>query len=113
MSQQLTMARLVTLPADVVDLTVEVRGEPVEEVVPESPFWDREELLMDDEEDGRAVEVIYRLQPNLLSQLIPIEDLILTSDSIGEEECQGHSTLTLSECSPPSQGRSSPTRNSR
>jgi len=27
--------------------------------------------------------------------------------------CQGHSTLTLSECSAPSQGRSSPTRNSR
>jgi len=33
MSQRLTMARLVTLPANVVDLTIEVREEPVEEVV--------------------------------------------------------------------------------
>jgi len=41
---------------------------------------------MDKEEDGRAVEVVYRLQPNLLSQLVPIEDLVLTSDSVGEEE---------------------------
>jgi len=40
MSQRLTTVRLVTLPADVVDLTVEIREEPEEEVVPESPVWD-------------------------------------------------------------------------
>ena len=43
------------MPADVVDLTVEIREEPEEEEVPESPIWDREEeLSMDDDEDGRA-----------------------------------------------------------
>jgi len=39
-SQRLTTARLATLPADVVDLLVEIREEPEEEVVPESPIWD-------------------------------------------------------------------------
>jgi len=87
MSQCLTTARLVTLPADVVDLTVEVREEPVDEVVPESPVWDREdELSMDSEEDGRAVEVVYHLQSNMLTQLVPIGDLALISDVVREEE---------------------------
>ena len=73
MSQQLTTARLATLPADVVDLTVEIREEPEEEVVLESPIWDwEEELSMDNDEDGRANKVVYRLQPNLLTQLIPV-----------------------------------------
>jgi len=86
MSQRLTMARLVTLPTDVVDLTVEVREELLEVVVLESPIWDREELSMDDDEDGRANEMVYRLRPNLLTQLVPIETLVYTSESIGEEE---------------------------
>ena len=87
MSQRLTTARLATLPADVVDLTVEIREEPEEEVVPESPIWDREEeLSMDDDEDGRANEVVYRLRPNMLTQLVPIETLVHTSDSVGEGE---------------------------
>jgi len=59
MSQRLTTARLATLPADVVDLTVEIREEPEEEVVPESPIWDREEeLSMDDDEDGSVIAVV-------------------------------------------------------
>jgi len=87
MSQQLTTARLATLPADVVDLTVEIREEPEEEVVLESPIWDREEeLSMDDDEDGRAIEVVYRIHPNMLTQLVPIETLVHTSDSVGEGE---------------------------
>jgi len=87
MSQRLTTARLATLPADVVDLTVEVREEPAEEVVPESPIWDREEeLSMDDSEDGRAIEVVYRVHPDMLNQLVPIETLVHTSDSVGAEE---------------------------
>jgi len=87
MSQQLTTVRLVTLPADVVDLTVEIREEPQEEEVPESPIWDREkELLMDDSEDGRANEVVYCLHPNMLTQLIPIETLVHILDSVGEGE---------------------------
>ena len=86
-SQRLTTVRLATLPADVVDLTVEIREEPEEEEVPESPIWDREEeLSMDNEEDGRANEVVYRLRPNMLTQLIPIETLVHTSDSVGEGE---------------------------
>jgi len=61
--------------------------EPEEEVVPESPIWDREEeLSMDDDEDGRANEVVYRIHPNMLTQLVPIETLVHTSDSVGEEE---------------------------
>jgi len=87
MSQRLTTARLATLPADVVDLTMEIREEPEEEVVLESPIWDREEeLSMDDEEDGRANEVVYCLRPNMLTQLVPIETLVHTSDSVGEGE---------------------------
>ena len=87
MSQRLTMVRLATLPADVVDLTVEIREEPEEEVVPESPIWDcEEELSMDDEEDGKAAEVVYCLPPYMFSQLIPIETVVRTSDSIGEGE---------------------------
>jgi len=87
MSQRLTTARLATLPADVVDLTVEIREEPEEEVVLESPIWDREEeLFMDNDEDGRANEVVYRLRPNMLTQLVPIETLVHTSDSVGEGE---------------------------
>jgi len=87
MSQRLTTVRLATLPAEVVDLTVEVREEPMEEVVPESPIWDREEeLSMDNDEDGRANEVVYHLHPNMLTQLVPIETLVHTSDNIGEEE---------------------------
>jgi len=87
MSQQLTTARLVTLPADTVDLTVEIREESVEEVIPESPIWDQEEeLSMDDKEDGRANKVVYRLRPNMLTQLVPIETLVHTSDSVGEGE---------------------------
>jgi len=87
MSQQLTTARLTTLPAEVVDLTVEIREEPEEEMVPESPIWDwEEELSMDDDEDGRANEVVYRIHPNMLTQLVPIETLVHTSDSIGEGE---------------------------
>jgi len=39
-SQRLTTVRLTTLPANVVDLTVEIREELEEEVVPESPIWD-------------------------------------------------------------------------
>jgi len=85
-SQRLTTARLVTLPADVVDLTVEIRDEPEEEVVPESPIWNREELSIDDDEDGRANKVVYCLCPNLLTQLVPIETLVHTSDSVGEGE---------------------------
>ena len=45
MSQRLTTVRLTTLPTDMVDLTVEIREEPEEEVVPESPVWDQEEEL--------------------------------------------------------------------
>jgi len=41
---------------------------------------------MDDEEDGRANEVVYRLRPNMLTQLVPIETLVHTSDSVGEGE---------------------------
>jgi len=75
------------LPADVVDLTVEIREEPEEEVVLESPIWDREEeLSMDEEEDGRANKVVYRLRPNMLTQLVLIETLVHTSDSVGEGE---------------------------
>ena len=36
--------------------------------------------------DGRANEVVYRLRPNLLTQLVPIETLVHTLDSVGEEE---------------------------
>ena len=87
MSQRLTTARLTTLPANVVDLMVEIREEPEEEVVPESPIWDwEEELSMDDGEDGRVNEVVYRIRPNMLTQLIPIETLVHTSDSVGEGE---------------------------
>ena len=87
MSQRLTTARLATLPADVVDLNVEIREEPEEELVPECPIWDREEeLSMDDDEDGRANEVVYRIRPNMLTQLVPIETLVRTSDSVGEGE---------------------------
>ena len=87
MSQWLTTARLTTLPANVVDLTVEIREEPEEEVVPESPIWDgEEELSMDDDEDGRANEVVYCLRPNMLTQLVPIETLVHTLDSVGEGE---------------------------
>jgi len=87
MPQRLTTARLATLPANVVDLTVEIRKELEEEVVPESPIWDREEeLSMDNDKNGRANEMVYRLRPNLLTQLIPIETLVHTSDSIGEGE---------------------------
>jgi len=87
MSQRLTTARLATLPADVVDLTVEIREEPEEEVVLESPIWDwEEELSMDDEEDGRANKVVYRLRPNMSTQLILIETLVHTSDNVGEGE---------------------------
>ena len=86
-SQRWTTVRRATLPADVVDLTVEIREELEEVVVPESPIWDREEeLSMDNEEDGRANDVIYRLQPNMLTQLVPIETLVHTSDSVGEGE---------------------------
>jgi len=86
MSQWLTTARLVTLPADVVDLTVEIREEP-EEVVLESPIWDwEEELSMDDDKDGRANEVVYCICPNMLTQFVPIETLVHTSDSVGEGE---------------------------
>jgi len=87
MSQRLTTARLATLPADVVDLSVEIREEPEEEVILESPIWDREEeLSMDDDKGGRANEVVYRIRPNMLTQLIPIETLVHTSDSVGEGE---------------------------
>jgi len=41
---------------------------------------------MDNEEDGRAVEVVYRLHSGLLNQLIPIETLVHTLESIGEGE---------------------------
>jgi len=75
------------LPADVVDLTVEIREEPEEEVVPESPIWDREEeLSMDDEEDGRVADAVFRIRPNLLNQLVLIGTPPYTSDSVGEEE---------------------------
>jgi len=87
MSQQLTTARLVTLSADVVDLTVEIREEPEEEEVPESPIWDREEeLSMDNDEDGRANKVVYCICPNMLTQLVLTETLVHTSDSVGKEE---------------------------
>jgi len=87
MSQRLTTVRLATLPANLVDLTVEIREEPEEEVVPESLIWDREEeLSMDNDEDGRANEVVYCIRPNMLTQLIPIETLVCTSDSVGEGE---------------------------
>jgi len=86
-AQRLTTARLVTLPADVVDLTVEIREEPEEEVVPESPVWDREEeLSMDDEEDGRVADAVFRIRPNLLNQLVLIGTPPYTSDGVGEEE---------------------------
>ena len=86
-SQRLTTARLATLPADVVDLTVEIREEPEEEVVPESPIWDREEeLSMDDEEDGRVADAVFRIRPNLLNQLVLIGTPPYTSDGVGEEE---------------------------
>jgi len=66
---------------------VEIREEPEEEEVPESPIWDREEeLSMDDDEDGRANEVVYCIRPNMLTQLVPIETLVHTSGSIGEGE---------------------------
>ena len=75
------------MPANMVDLTVEIREEPEEEVVPESPIWDwEEELLMDDSEDGRANKVVYRLRPNMLTQLVPIKTLVHTLDSVGEGE---------------------------
>jgi len=87
MSQRLTTVRLTTLPTDMVDLTVEIREEPEEEVVPESPVWDQEEeLSMDNNEDGRANEVVYRIRPNMLTQLVPIETLVHTSASVGEGE---------------------------
>jgi len=41
---------------------------------------------MDEEEDGRANEAAYRLRPNMLTQLILIETLVHTSDSVGEGE---------------------------
>jgi len=41
---------------------------------------------MDDDEDSRANEVVYRLRPNMLTQLVPIETLVHTSDSVGEGE---------------------------
>ena len=41
---------------------------------------------MDNEEDGRANEVVYCLRPNMLTQLVPIETLVHTSDSIREGE---------------------------
>jgi len=86
-SQRLTTARLATLPADVVDLTVEIREEPEEEVVPESPVWDREEeLSMDDEEDGRVADAVFRIRPNLLNQLVLIGTPPYTSDGVGDEE---------------------------
>jgi len=87
MSQQLTTAWLSPLPANTTDLTVEVREEPLEEVVPESPIWDwEEELSMDNDEDGRAIKVVYHLCPNLLNQLVPIETLVHTLESVGEGE---------------------------
>jgi len=87
MSQRLTTARLAILPADTVDLTMEIREEPEEEVVPESPVWDREEeLSMDDKEDCRANKVVYCIHPNMLTQLIPVGTLVRISDSVGEGE---------------------------
>ena len=69
-SQRLTTARLVTLPADTVNLTVEIREEPVEEVIPESPIWDREEeSSMDDKEDGVIVLVSFWFSSPFLSNL--------------------------------------------
>ena len=41
---------------------------------------------MDDEEDGRANKVVYRIRPNMLTQLIPIETQVHTSDRVGEGE---------------------------
>jgi len=41
---------------------------------------------MDDDEDGRANKVVYRLRPNMLTQLVPIKTLVHTSDSVGEWE---------------------------
>jgi len=68
-------------------ITVDIREEQEEEVVLESPIWDQEEeLSMDDDEDGRANEVVYRIRPNMLTQLVPIETLVHTSDSVGEGE---------------------------
>jgi len=86
-SQQLTTAQLSSLPADTINLMVEVREEPLEKAVPESPIWDQEEeLSMDDDKDSRVNEVVYHLHPNLLNQLIPIETLVHTSESVGEGE---------------------------
>jgi len=41
---------------------------------------------MDNDEDGRANKVVYRLRPNMLTQLVPIETRVHISDSAGEGE---------------------------
>ena len=70
-----------------VDLTVEIREELVDEVVPESPIWDQEEeLSMDDDEDSRVDDAVFRLRPNMLSQLVLIGTPPHTSESVGDGE---------------------------
>jgi len=41
---------------------------------------------MDDEEDGRVADAVFRIRPNLLNQLVLIGTPPYTSDSVGEEE---------------------------
>ena len=43
-------------------------------------------MSTDDDEDGRANKVVYHLHPNLLTQLVPIETLVHSSDSVGVGE---------------------------
>ena len=79
-----------------VDLTVEVREEPVKEVVLESPIWDREEeLSMDNEEDGRANEVVYCLHPNLLSQYSAIFLMSCRLETLSTTPLTSYSSRTL------------------
>jgi len=41
---------------------------------------------MDDEEDGRVADAVFRIRPNLLNQLVLIGTPPYTSDGVGEEE---------------------------
>jgi len=74
------------LPPIIIDLSdeVEVREELQEDVVLESLIWNREELLLVDNDNGRMDNIMMMLCPGLLNHLIPIKDVTFVEDLEGE-----------------------------
>jgi len=81
----LTMAWLASVPAPMVDLTVEIHEEEEELIIPESLIWDHQTISLDEDEDefeGAAPDVWFQL--NNRNMLVPVGDLEVVPDS--EEE---------------------------